>query len=109
MKSRMVIMSDNETSSPVSLSTKIDLKWLLVVTFCFGVLLGTESYSRASFEAESRSKATGLGKAIEVIQKEVKDINTKITGICVDVAVIKNDYKHVVGLLEDLKKEIKTK
>lgn len=99
-------MPDDKSQSPLSLSTKIDLKWLLVVVFIFGASLATESVSRASFEAEARARDSRLEQAVSNIQDEVKSINNKMNGICVDIAVIKNDYKHVVGLLEDLKKHI---
>jgi hypothetical protein len=101
------LIMGKEPKAPLSVSTRIPLYWLLAVALGLGVWQGSEKIGRSAYEENTNTRISSLERNISSIQEDVKALHIMMSTTCIDVAVIQNDQKHIVLLLEELKIDIK--
>lgn len=96
-----------EPQSPISISTKIPLYWLLAVAVGLGSWQATERVSRASFESEANARMARIEQNVCLTQENLHKMSELVQSAYTERAVFATNLKHMTSLLTEIREDVK--
>jgi hypothetical protein len=100
-------MTKPQESSPLSISTKIPIYWILAVALALGSWTGTESISRASFEDMTIERMDRIEQNVCLTQENLNKMSQLVQSAYTERAVFATDLKHMTTLLTEIRRDVK--